>query len=406
MISIDWVTGIISVPKGDLTLVQSSPSEIRNMDINWFRLQLKDLEDDPNEGMAWTDTHRHNTEVLLGGLTYARVVEILDPYTITFEDGQWAVNLIGANSNVGDKVNVNQVSVRGNNSAGLITSSEIQHAIFNDVVTLDIDNGYSGTVYPIGTPIKPVNNIEDAIIIANYRGFKVINLLSELTVTTGQNINTFTLRSDSWINVTVEPGAVLDNTNFEKISLYGEMSGLWNVLIDCWVYDITNFCGWMRGGSFVNIALAPYNVDSAGQSFFDSILPMYPNEPSVLTFNTDTFVSFTNANDVYQMNEMTDGCILSFGLGSGKIIIDDTCIGGDIFISGIGELVNNSNLVIEESLLINTAHIVEAIDMDSNVGKITTRKAIKAGNILTVYESDNITVWKQFDLSNGGRVEV
>lgn len=118
-IEILWGQRIIFVPKSETTLIQSTPTEIRELDINTFRIALKDLEDN-EEGMSNPDTHRHNTTVLLGGITYARVVEIINDYTITFEDGKYAINLTGANSNVADKVNVNQVSVRAANSAGLI----------------------------------------------------------------------------------------------------------------------------------------------------------------------------------------------------------------------------------------------------------------------------------------------
>jgi hypothetical protein len=120
-ISIDWGTSIIFVPSGDLASVQETPTIIKELNLNTFRLALKDLEDDA-EGMGFLKTHTHNTEVTVGGVTLARVVEILDPYTITFEDGQYAVNLVGANSNVSDKVNVNQVSVRSANSAGLVSA--------------------------------------------------------------------------------------------------------------------------------------------------------------------------------------------------------------------------------------------------------------------------------------------
>lgn len=119
-ITINWATKVISVPRADMPLIQSSPTEIRGLDVDDFRMELKDIEDNV-EGQPFPDTHRHNTEVTLGGLTLSRVVEILDPYSITFEDGQYAVNLSGANNNVADKTNVNQVSVRSNNSAGLIS---------------------------------------------------------------------------------------------------------------------------------------------------------------------------------------------------------------------------------------------------------------------------------------------
>jgi len=120
-ISINPLTFVINVPKADMTLVQSSP-EIRELDLDVFRLALKAYEA-AEYGMYLLKTHNHNTQVTLGSLTFARVIEILPPYTVTFEDGQYAVNLVNANSNVSDKTNVNQVSVRSANSAGLVAAT-------------------------------------------------------------------------------------------------------------------------------------------------------------------------------------------------------------------------------------------------------------------------------------------
>lgn len=117
-ISIDWGTKVIYIPKADMALVQSSPYEIRELDLDAFRLVLKDLEDN-DEGMTFPDTHRHNTTVTLAGITLARVVELINGYTVTFEDGQYAVNAVGANCNLADVLNLNQVSLRTFNSAGL-----------------------------------------------------------------------------------------------------------------------------------------------------------------------------------------------------------------------------------------------------------------------------------------------
>lgn len=117
-ITINWATKVISIPKADMTLLQASP-EIRELDLNAFRLVLKDLEDD-EAGMPYIHTHNHNPPVTVGGTVLARVVEIINGYTITFEDGQYAVKLTGLNSNVSDVTNVNQVSIRAANSAGLI----------------------------------------------------------------------------------------------------------------------------------------------------------------------------------------------------------------------------------------------------------------------------------------------
>jgi hypothetical protein len=135
VISINWATGVIFVPRADMLLVQSSPIEIRELNLNTFRLDLKDLEDSEG-GMPFQKTHNHNTSVTISGVQLARVIEILIPYTITFEDGSYAVNLVGANSNVGDRVNLNQVSVRAANSAGLIQTRELEYASFDGGVTL------------------------------------------------------------------------------------------------------------------------------------------------------------------------------------------------------------------------------------------------------------------------------
>lgn len=115
-ISIDWASGVISVPQADLTNLGGGVYEL---DVDAFRLELKDLEDS-EAGMAFPTTHNHNTEVTLSGVTYARVVEVLSPYTVEFEDGSYTVACVGANHNLSDVKVVNSVSLIIGNSAGLI----------------------------------------------------------------------------------------------------------------------------------------------------------------------------------------------------------------------------------------------------------------------------------------------
>lgn len=117
-VTVNWILREIFIPKSELTLVQTNPIEVYNMDLNDLRLILKDLES--TDGMPFPDTHRHNTTVAISGITLARVIEFINNYTITLEDGQYAVNFIGANSNIADVINPNQVSIRVSNSAGLI----------------------------------------------------------------------------------------------------------------------------------------------------------------------------------------------------------------------------------------------------------------------------------------------
>lgn len=153
-ISIDWGNKIISVPRADMTLIQTVPFEVRELDIDQFRLELKSIEDD-EQGITHLDTHRHNTIVTVGGVTLARVVEIINGYTLTFEDGQYAVDLVGANSNISDVTNLNQVSIRSANSAGLIVVTQgsgvteqdkldIADRVWDEVMSGHTDSGTFG----------------------------------------------------------------------------------------------------------------------------------------------------------------------------------------------------------------------------------------------------------------------
>ncbi len=118
-ISINWSTKVISIPQADLTPVSGTLYEL---DVDVFRLALKTIEDG-EEGMAFPDTHRHNTAVTLSGVTYARTFEVINGYTITFEDtgSPYTVRMVGANHNIADVTNyTSEVSLIVGNSAGLI----------------------------------------------------------------------------------------------------------------------------------------------------------------------------------------------------------------------------------------------------------------------------------------------
>lgn len=116
-LTVNWATQVVTVPQADLTPVSGTLYEL---DVDAFRLNLKTLEASAI-GQAYDDIHRHSTEKVLSGVTYARFVEIINGYTIEFEDGQYVVRCVGANHNLADVKVANQVSLIIGNSAGLIT---------------------------------------------------------------------------------------------------------------------------------------------------------------------------------------------------------------------------------------------------------------------------------------------
>ena len=119
-ISVNPITHIITIPQADLTLVSGT---LYNHDTNAFRLELKSWEDSV-EGMVQPKTHEHNTQVTIAGVTYARTIKILPPYSIQYQNGTYTVVLINSNNNMFDVANgilvQNQVQVVPTNSAGQI----------------------------------------------------------------------------------------------------------------------------------------------------------------------------------------------------------------------------------------------------------------------------------------------
>jgi len=148
MIQINWLTQVIIIPRADMPLVQETPTEIRLLDLNQFRQNLKTLEASPN-GMAYPDIHLHVGPVSVGGVSLARVVVLINGYSVLFEDAQYSVNLAGANTNLGDVVNPNQVSIRTNNSTGLV---EVNLQDVLDLLTADeVITPTTATKYKAGT---------------------------------------------------------------------------------------------------------------------------------------------------------------------------------------------------------------------------------------------------------------
>lgn len=135
MITVDWPNKIINIQQADLTLIGGT---LYSLDTDALRLTLRGLEDDP-EGMPFPRTHEHKSSYTVSGVVYARAFLIVNGYTITFEDGQYAVNLTGGtNNNILDVVNRNQVSVGSNNSAGQTIISTGSGLTVDQANTLDL----------------------------------------------------------------------------------------------------------------------------------------------------------------------------------------------------------------------------------------------------------------------------
>jgi hypothetical protein len=333
-ISIHWGTKVIFVPKADLTLIQTSP-EVRELDLNWFRLQLHALQDD-EEGIWADDTHNHNTEVTLSGLTYARIVEVINGYTVQFEDGQYTVNCVGANHNISDVKVANQVSLIVNNAAGLITNAAIEFASFNGGVTVDEGSVYSGTLFPVGTAQRPVNNMSDALLIAQTRGFTVFYILGDITLGNSFDFTQFTFIGESMsrTTITVEPSANVNNCEFYECSLTGTLDGNSKVK-DCLIYDLNYISGYVE----LCVLAGEISLDGGADAYFLDCWAgsRLGNPPTINLGGAGQSLVMQNFNGYVKWENKTGASDqANASLNAGWVYLDSTITAGYITIIGTG----------------------------------------------------------------------
>ena len=121
-VTIDESTKRITVTQDYLTPVTGTLYEL---DTEVFRTDMNALMDD--ERYMWMDDYaRRNAPVTVAGVTLAQSIEIINGYSIEFDDspGAYSVRLVGSNNNLFDIQNgilvQNLVQVIPTNSAGLV----------------------------------------------------------------------------------------------------------------------------------------------------------------------------------------------------------------------------------------------------------------------------------------------
>ena len=335
-ITIDWKTFVINIPRLFLVQIQTTPVKVYNLDLDLLRKALKDIEDS-SEGMAYPDTHTHNTGVEVGGVILSRVIQIQDPYTITFEDDQYAVNLIGANSNVADRVNVNQVSVRSANSAGLQDLSTLLAAAYQGQVVIDVLNGQTGTARPIGTYGTPSNNLTDARTILDTEGLDTFKIQGDLILTSGDFSDGVTFEGRNAVTSTVLITEAADVTfcEFRELTITGTVDDN-NVLRDCIVSNVTSHECLLRSCGLTGTL----TLGGTGGTVMKSSSSLTGVASIDIGSGSSLNVS-SHTGDLTILNK-TGTDVTSIGMASGIIIIDATCTTGEIEIEGIGSLVDNS----------------------------------------------------------------
>lgn len=380
-LEIDWHNRIIYVPRTYMTLVQSTPVEIRELNSDVFRLELKSLEDEP-VGMAYPDTHKHVPSVSVGGVELAKIIEIINGYTITFEDGQYAVNITRSNNNIGDVINVNQVSVRSANSAGLVQTTEIEYSSFQGGVWVNQASTVQGTAYPAGTARQPVSNLSDAMLIAWYRGLTTIYSMGDMIIDSGGDYRSMTFigESKNKTDFFISASSNVTKCEFYEANVSGTLDGDC-VLKDCVISDLSYISGYVE-----NCVLDTGIITLGGSTtahFLDCVSGLPGIDPPIIDCGGDgPSLVIRNYNGSLKITNKTGLAKISIDLNSGEVILDSTVTNGAIVVRGVGSVIDNSNGAAVETRNLVRGETIKLIEQILR-NKTTTDPV---SGIMTVYD--------------------
>lgn len=370
-IYVDWPQRIIHIARADMILIDPGPpKEIYQLDTDYFRLTLKDLEDEP-EGMPFPDTHRHVTTTEVSGAVLARVVEIINNYQVEFEDGQYAVNLVGSNNNISDVAVVNQVSVRSSNSAGLQDLNSLQAASFDGAVSIKPSSPYSGTIFPVGTRGFPVNNLNDALAIASERGIRIIQVMESLSLNAADWSDGFIFRGDSTVGVliTIDPLAEVSNCEFQNCTIAGTLDGN-NTLVSCDVHDINYVNGMVRDCALDGTITLGGGVKAQVINCWSAVPGGGPAQyPHINMGGTGNDLALRNYNGGLGIANCTGSTDASLDFGSGRVIIEDTVTDGTFYVRGMADVTNKST---GNATIVDYTINKSIDDIETSIGEVAT----------------------------------
>lgn len=342
-ISVNEVTKVISILQADLLDLGGG---IYQLDTDAFRLELRDWES--SEQGSWRSiTHKHNPPVTVGGVTLARVVEIINGYTITFEDGQYRVILVGSNNNILDVTNINQVSIAPTNSAGLTFSKEIQDLSFGDArVWINTVTGVDDTQYPTGTPAFPVDGFPNAALIIAARNLSLrLHIKGTETFLGSDNIDGYNIKGshEEQSEAILTSGVSTTGTFFDRMHVQGTANGE-IVIENGHINSLVNF-----EGHAIRTELSATTVLSVLESTEHEFRNCYSGVAGTGTpvIDCDDIANLDLQLRGYHggielRNISHAGSNVSVDLDSGHLNIAATCTAGTIVVRGVGHVTDNS----------------------------------------------------------------
>lgn len=242
-----------------------------------------------------------------------------------------------------------QIVRTSSSSATLQELTAIQHSSFDGGITIDVANksgrAVSGTVFPIGTSEQPVDNILDAIAIADDVGLFKFFILGDITFTTGHNLVDYIVEGESQQKslITVDSDASVVGAEFEECTLQGALDSNTSVK-NSTILNLEFFEGFFHNCAFEGTIILGGSNDTHLIDCRDATPGGGPLSMAVIDMGGSGrgLIVRNFAGGLKLINKIGTEEI-SIGIGRGRVELDSTVTNGDILVRiGAGRLTDNS----------------------------------------------------------------
>lgn len=226
-----------------------------------------------------------------------------------------------------------QIVRTASSSATLSESQDIQFSSFDGGVTVDTGSIHSGTNFPTGTARQPVNNMSDALQIAQNRGLDRFFINGNITLDT-LNFNNYVFegQSTSRTTITIDTSASVAASEFTNCVVTGILDG--NSVIEKGVAKNLNVIdGVVRNSGIVG------EVTMSGSSTLQ-LLDCHEGSSvrPYINFNgSGTSLIVTNFNGAIGLKNKTGADTAFLDMASGDIEIDNDVTSGAITLRGVAK---------------------------------------------------------------------
>lgn len=297
-----------------------------------------------------------------------------------------------------------QIIKTSSSSATLQELLDIQYSSFNEGVTIDVVNGVSGTVYPTGTSRQPVDNLADAQSITVARGFNKLYIVGDITIDASANLDNYLVygQSTHLTMITFTTGCLTDGTEIYEATIQGTLDGHVEIS-DATILDLVNLDAHVFRSILKGEITLVGGTGSDAVQFIDCLDGLPGLGIPTINIGSGIPVGFWNWTGGLKLQNKDGSDSVSVNMVSGRLVLDSTVTAGTILVKGVGLCEDNS-----VGATVNTAGLVpvgvwEAVEAEI-VRKMLENDVSKSGDIVTIYEDDGETIWRQYNVADGGRV--